>query len=257
MAARRLAVALLALLFVAGCGGTTTRQSIAVGARDDAESTLLAHLYAAALRTYGTAAHVEVVTDPLIGLDSGDVSVVPGLTGRLLDTFAPGAKARAAAQVYRDMVSALPEGVAAGDYAESAEDKPALAVTEATVDAWRGRDVTAAVRNCDKLRIGHTLFEALRTGQVNAVWTSTADPDIPADAVVLTDRTALIRAENVVPLYRRNELSEMQMLALNEVAGVLDTAGLVQMRRQVAAGTDPAHVADGFLAEHPLGATSR
>ena len=222
-----------------------------------------------------------MVTDPLTGLDSGDIGVVPGFTGRLLDTFAPGAKARAAAQVYRDMVAALPEGVAAGDYAESAEDKPALAVNEATVDAWGGRDVTAAVRNCDKLRIGQvvgaprpaaigtcratvreyrnaaTLFEALRAGEVNAAWTSTADPDIPADAVVLADRTALVRAENVVPLYRRNELSEMQVLALNEVAGVLDTAGLVQMRRQVAAGTDPAHVADAFLAEHPLGATSR
>ena len=215
---------------------------------DDAESTLLAHLYAAALRTYGTAAHVEVVPDPLAGLDSGDVVVAPGFTGRLLDTFVPGAKARAAVQVYRDMVSALPEGVAAGDYAESAEDKPALAVTEATVDAWGGRDVTAAVRNCDKLKLGQivgsprpeaigtcsanvrgypdaaTLFEGLRTGQVNAVWTSTADPDIPADAVVLADRTSLIRAENVVPLYRRNGLSEMQLLALNEVAGVLDTA---------------------------------
>ena len=207
--------------------------------------------------------------------------MVPGFTGRLLDTFAPGAKARAAAQVYRDMVSALPEGVAAGDYAESAEDKPALAVTEATVDAWGGRDVTAAVRHCDKLKIGQVVgvlasgghrdvrghgarisrrrnaFRGIADGQVNAAWTSTADPDIPADAVVLADRTALIRAENVVPLYRRNELSEMQVLALNEVAGVLDTAGLVQMRRQVAAGTDPAHVADGFLAEHPLGATSR
>ena len=212
-------------------------------------------------------------------MDSGDVTVVPGFTGRLLDTFAPGAKARAAAQVYRDMVSALPEGIAAGDFAEAAEDKPALAVTESTVDAWGGRDVTAAVRHCEKLKVGQLadapvtigtcaakareyanaarLFEALRIGQIDAAWTSTADPDIPADAVVLTDRTALIRAENVVPLYRRNELSEMQTLALNEVAGVLDTAGLVQMRRQVDAGSDPARVADGFLAEHPLGATSR
>ena len=281
MGVRLLVVALIALLCVAACGGTTTSQSIAVGARDDAESTLLAHLYASALQSYGTAAHVEVLPDPLIGLDSGDVVVVPGFTGRLLNTFAPGAKARAAAQVYRDMVSALPEGVAAGDYAESAEDKPALAVTEATVDAWGGRDVTAAVRNCGKLKIGQvvgtprptaigtcsadvrgypdaaSLFEALRTGQVNAVWTSTADPDIPVDVVVLADRTSLIRAQNVVPLYRRNELSEMQLLALNEVAGVLDSAGLVQMRRQLAAGDDPAHVADGFLAEHPLGATSR
>ena len=42
--------------------------------------------------------------------------------------------------------------------------------------------------------------------------------------MVLTDRTSLIRAENVVPLYRRNELTELQVLALNEVAGVLDTA---------------------------------
>nr|WP_234834821.1 glycine betaine ABC transporter substrate-binding protein [Mycolicibacterium stellerae] len=272
---------MIALLFVAACGGTTTGQSIAVGARDDAESTLLAHLYAAALHTYGTAAHVEVVPDPVTGLDTGDVVVAPGFTGRLLVSFVPGGKARAPVQVYRDMVSALPEGVAAGDYAESAEDKPALAVTEATVDAWGGRDVTAAVRNCDRLKLGGvadaprpsaigtcsanvrgypdaaTLFEALRTGQVNAAWTSTADPDIPADAVVLADRTSLIRAENVVPLYRRNGLSEMQLLALNEVAGVLDTAALVQMRRRLAAGDDPADVADEFLAEHPLGATSR
>jgi osmoprotectant transport system substrate-binding protein len=266
---------------VASCGGTTTIQSIAVGAHDDAESTLLAYLYASALHTYGTAAHVEVLPDPLAGLDTGDVVVAPGLTGRLLHTFVPGAKARAAVQVYRDMVSALPEGVAAGDYVESAEDKPALAVTEATADAWGGRDTTAAIRNCDKLKLGQvlgsprpsaigacsanvseytdaaTLFEALRTGQINAAWTSTADPDVPADAVVLADRTSLIRAEDVVPLYRRNGLSEMQLLALNEVAGVLDTAGLVQMRREVAAGADPARVADGFLADHPLGATSR
>lgn len=281
MTVRRLIVALLVLLCVVACGGPASGRSLAVGARDDAESLLLAHLYASALRTYGTAAHVEVVSDPLTGLDSADIDVAPGFTGRLLQTFAPGAKARAAAQVYRDMVSALPEGVAAGDFAESAEDKPALAVTEATAAAWGGRDVTAAVRHCDTLNIGQVadaprpaaigtcpikareypnaakVFEALRTGQVNAVWTSTADPDIPVDVVVLGDRTALIRAENVVPLYRRNELSEMQTLALNEVAGVLDTAGLVQMRRQLATGADPAHVADGFLADHPLGATSR
>ena len=221
---------------------------------------LLANLYASALRSYGTAAHVERLPDPLAGLDSGAVAVVPGFTGRLLDTFAPGAKARAPTQVYRDMVAALPEGVTAGDYAESAEDKPALAVTEATVDAWGGRDVTAAVRHCAQLELGQvvgeprpaavgtcaaevreypdaaTLFEALRAGQVNAAWTSTADPDIPAELVVLADRTALIRAENAVPLYRRNELSETQVLALNEVAGVLDTAALVRMRRQVDAG---------------------
>ena len=56
---------------------------------------------------------------------------------------------------------------------------------------------------------------------------------------MLSDRTSLIRAENVVPLYRRNELTERQVLALNEVAGELDTAALADMRAQVADGTDP------------------
>jgi glycine betaine/choline ABC-type transport system substrate-binding protein len=56
-----------------------------------------------------------------------------------------------------------------------------------------------------------------------------------------------------VPLYRRNELTESQVLAINEVAGVLDTAALAQMRAQVDEGTEPGLVADGFLAEHPLG----
>ena len=47
-------------------------------------------------------------------LDTGDVDVVPGFTGRLLHRFDPEATARADEQVYRTMISALPEGVARG-----------------------------------------------------------------------------------------------------------------------------------------------
>ena len=216
--------------------------------------------------------------DPLTELDSGDARVVPGFTGRVLHRFVPDATARSATQVYREMVSALPEGVAAGDYTTSAEDKPALAVTESTADAWGGRDVGAAVRNCDKLRVGQvadvprpqvvgtckmpkareypdsaTLFAGVRAGQINAAWTSTAAPNIPTELLMLSDRTSLIRAENLVPLYRRNELNESQVLALNEVAGVLDTAALADMRAQLEDGTDPGLVAGAFIDEHPLG----
>jgi len=276
---RRPALALVALiaLSTAGCGGQTAAPSIAVGATPDAESALLAHLYAAALRSYGSPAHVQTEDDPLTELDSGKVMIVPGFSGRLLARFEPDATARSAAQVYRTMVSALPEGVAAGDYTTSAEDKPALAVTEATADAWGGRDVTAVVHHCGTVKIGQvdgvsrpqaigtckaqtrgypdsaTLFAALRAGEINAGWTSTAAPNIPTELLMLSDRTSLIRAENVVPLYRRNELSETQVLAINEVAGVLDTAALAQMRAEVADGTEPGLVANGFLAEHPLG----
>ncbi|VEG39329.1 glycine betaine/choline ABC transporter substrate-binding protein [Mycolicibacterium flavescens] len=276
---RRLALALVAVVVAssAACGEDTERPSIAVGATADPESTLIAHLYAAALRSYGNPAHVKIEDDPLTGLDTGAVRVVPGLTGRLLHRFNPEAAARAPTQVYREMVSALPEGVAAGDYTTSAEDKPALAVTEATAGKWDGRDVTAAVRNCDGLTIAavadaprpeaigmcepnvtefpdsDAAFDAVRSGRFPAAWTTTAAPGIPPELVMLSDRTSLIRAENLVPLSRRNGLNESQVLALNEVAGVLDTAALAEMRAEVADGADPGHVAEAFLSEHPLG----
>jgi glycine betaine/choline ABC-type transport system substrate-binding protein len=274
---RRVASLFFALVVVA-CGGHGGPPSIAVGATSEPESQLVAHLYAAALRFYGSPAHVRSVPDPVSELDSGTVRVVPGFTGRLLERFESDATARSDTQVYRALVSALPEGVAAGDYTTSAEDKPAIAVTERTADAWGGRDVTAAVRNCPKVMAGAlvgvrppskvgsctmpkprefpddaTLFAALRAGQINAAWTTAATPNIPSELVVLSDKTALIRAENLVPLYRRNELNEQQVLALNEVAGVLDTGSLADMRRQVAEGKEPGLVADAWLDAHPLG----
>jgi glycine betaine/choline ABC-type transport system substrate-binding protein len=91
---------------------------------------------------------------------------------------------------------------------------------------------------------------------MNAAWTTTTDPDVPADLVVLADRRPeLVQAENVVPLYRRNALTDRQVLALNEVAGELDTAALTDMRRQVAKGADPGQVAGAWLSDHPLGRT--
>jgi glycine betaine/choline ABC-type transport system substrate-binding protein len=276
----RFALALIALFAIvtAGCGGHASAPSTAVGSTSDPDSKLVAQLYAAALRFYGSPAHVQSVSDPLTELDSGAIRVVPGFTGELLQRFEPDATARSAAQVYRVMVSALPEGVAAGDYTTSAEDKPAISVTKATAGSWGGRDVATAAHNCAKLAAGAVaaartpsgigacklpipreypdeaaLFAALRAGQINAAWTTTATPNIPDELLTLSDRTSLIRAENLVPLYRRNELSDQQVLALNEMAGVLDTAALAQMSGEVAKGADPGLVADGFLAEHPLG----
>jgi osmoprotectant transport system substrate-binding protein len=274
---RRLAVALVALL-IAGCGSKAPSPSIAVGAGSDPESVLLAHVYAAALRYHGSPAHVEASTDPMADLDSGDVIVVPALTGRLLHRFDPASAARTAEQVYRMMIAALPEGVAAADYAESAVDKPAPAVLETTATKWAGRDVTALVSHCDKLTVGMVaavdaptavgscrlpkpreypdaaaLFAALRAGEVDVAWTSTVAPAVPDGVVVLADRTSLIRAENVVPLYRRNELTELQVRALSEVAGELDTAALADMLHRVAGGTESGAVAAAWLDAHPLG----
>ena len=285
MAAALLA-ATLAVLAWAGCATHANDRrllEVVVGSRPDPESMLLAGIYVAALRSYGFAARPETASDPMAKLDSGEFIVVPAFTGRTLRRLQPEASALSDAQVYRAMIAALPEGVLAGDYATAAEDKPALLVTQATAKAWGGQDLSADLsllpKHCYGLVIGAvagfqapsavgscrlpaarefpdaaTVFAALRAGQVTAAWTTTADPGIPADLVPLADgKAALIQAENVVPLYRRNALSDRQLLAINEVAGVLDTAALADMRRQVAGGADPQAVAGGWLAEHPLG----
>ncbi|MGV0811641.1 glycine betaine ABC transporter substrate-binding protein [Mycolicibacterium boenickei] len=281
---RTLALALLLLLLASvspvlgGCAANSPPAALAVGAGPAPESVLLGHLYAAALRYYGTAAKVTETDGSLGVLDSGSVTVQPGFTGRFLTELNPAATARSDEQVYRDLVSALPEGVAAGDYTMSAQDKPAVVVTEATAIAWGGTDLSALRRHCAEARPGApakaaapaavgscrlpkavtfpdqlSLFAALRAGKINAAWSTTADPAIPSDLTVLADETGLIRGENVVPLYRRNTLDERQILALNEIAGVLDTGSLADMRRQVAEGADPAAVADAFLQANPLG----
>lgn len=96
---------------------------------------LLAAIYVAALRSYGFAAHAETAADPVAKLDSGAFTVVPAFTGQMLQTLQPDASVRSDAQVYRAIVSALPEGIAAGDYTTAAEDKPALVVTQSTAKA--------------------------------------------------------------------------------------------------------------------------
>jgi glycine betaine/choline ABC-type transport system substrate-binding protein len=271
---------LAATLFVAGCGSERHLQrELVVGAGTDPASLVLAELYAAALRNYGTPTRVDRVPDPLDQLDSGSVSVVPGFTGRFLQRLAPDPKVIDQKSVYAAMVAALPEGVGAGDYAMAAEDTPAVAVTSATVGAWGGRDLTALVGHCAQVvpgaiagaqpptRLGScnlpvtrvfpsaaALFDALKTGQINAAWTTNATPDIPGEVVVLEDRKPqLVQAENVVPLYRRNALAEREVLALNEIAGEFDTSALADMRRRVAAGADARQVAEAWLAAHPLG----
>jgi glycine betaine/choline ABC-type transport system substrate-binding protein len=279
-ASRLITLALAAALAMTGCGATGhNTHELVVGSRPGVESMLLADIYTGALRSYGFPTRSEQAPDPLTKLDSGAFVVVPAFTGRVLQRFQPGTTVRSDAQVYKAMVGALPEGIAAGDYTTAAEDKPALAVTESTAKSWGGTDLTAVPQHCDGLVIGSitgasppsavgscrlpavhvfpddaTLFAALRAGTITAAWTTSTDPGVTGDLVVLTDgKPALVQAENVVPLYRRNELTDRQLLAVNEVAGVLDTAALVEMRRQVTAGADPQAVADEWLGEHPLG----
>ena len=82
---------------VAACAGPGPGPSMTVSAAADPENALLAYVYAAGLRYYGTNARVEQSDDPLEALDTGAAGVAAGFTGRLLERFDPGSAARSAA----------------------------------------------------------------------------------------------------------------------------------------------------------------
>ena len=171
IAGRLTALALAGALAMTGCGATRPNtHELVVGSRPGVESMLLADIYTGALRSYGFPARSEQAPDPLTKLDSGAFVVVPGFTGRVLQRFQPDTTVRSDAQVYKAMVGALPEGIAAGDYTTAAEDKPALAVTESTAKSWGGTDLSAVPQHCDGLvdRIDRRCVDAVGGRQLPA-----------------------------------------------------------------------------------------
>ena len=126
-------------------------------------------------------------------------------------------------------------------------------VVAGAISATAGGGVRAATAG-RRIHPDTDIFAALRAGELTAGWTGTADtwragrprragrPQTRADPG--RERRAAVR---------RNELTiSSRVRAINEVAGVLDTGSLVDMRRQVAGGGDPQAVAEGWLAAHPL-----
>lgn len=203
--------------------------------------------------------------------------MLPGFTGQLLRLFDPDAVAHSDEQVYRDLVSVLPEGVAAGDYTMSAQDKPAMVVTEATASAWGGTDLSVLRRNCDKVVPGavagshppssigicvprkvrefadrESLFAALRQGTINAAWATTADPEIPSEFVALADRTALIRREPdpALPAQRTVRTADPRAQRDRRRARHWLAGGHAAQGRR---GADARAVAEDFLQANPLG----
>lgn len=272
---------LTALVVLTGCsdnGGPAPYLTVVT--TNEPQYRVLAHIYAAVVKATGIDTKVRESADPVGELDTGIASVAPGFTGRLLRQFAPQQRPSGDEEAaYTAMIAALPAGVAAADYG-TAEDRPVLAVAAAATSASSKPTLAALARHCDQLarsgqvgqgpvsvpRIGSCstgdprqfpsigeLFAALKRGEVAVAWTSSANPALPADGVtVVDDEKNWLPANNVVPLYRRNELSEPQVLSLNKVAGELTTGELAAMTREVSGGGDPRRVVDTWLNDHQI-----
>ncbi|MFI9509283.1 ABC transporter substrate-binding protein [Nocardia sp. NPDC052566] len=286
----RLLVAAVAALAVA-CGNDESGAMIAVGAGDSAESRVLAEIYAGALARTGARVSVEERLGQrdaqLAALDSGRVALLGEHSGALLAFLDSSSQARVPEKVTAALNRALPEGLAVADPADGTDMRPRVLLTaeSATRDGVRALgdlaprcgtltagtapvpgllELPAALNQVPSCPFAGTaslsgpelVRRALLNGDAQVGVLSgppTVDPAVLDGLVVLADPDYVLRAQNVLPVYRKGALDERRVKKLNYVAGELTTDELVAMvRRVLEQQAAPAELARAWLDAHGL-----
>ncbi|MEU7628366.1 glycine betaine ABC transporter substrate-binding protein [Nocardia sp. NPDC049220] len=289
MMARSLVIA--AVTVAVSCGNDASVPFITVGAGDSVESAVLAEIYAGALARTGARTAVQSGlggrSNYLAALDADRVQLVGEHTGALLAYLDEHAAARLPQKVEAALSAALPEGLVVSDIADGADLRPRVLLTEqmSTVDSVRS--IGDLIPRCGVLTVGvvsapgplplpagsdqvtgcafastvafpdsAALRKALLDGQVQAgVLTGPPEltPGVTDGITVLTDDDYAVRAENVLPLFRKGLLDQQRIKKLNYVAGELRTDDLAVMIRRVRdEGAAPGEVARTWLDAHAL-----
>ncbi|GGG14512.1 glycine/betaine ABC transporter substrate-binding protein [Rhodococcoides trifolii] len=278
----------MTVLVLAGCTsapptGQVTTGPVVVGSEESVVSAVLARVYAGTLRRTG----VEVTLAPpsaslaevVSALDRVAVTFVPDFSGALLTELDPDSTASTSEEVFEALNRSLPEWLSVSD-AAGAENRESVSVTEATAESLAGATLADLAPLCAQSAVAVTgdveavlaplraaygcsfaavtsvdpveARELLRRNEVQAVIVPATDvgtDDSGRRDVTLADTDNAYRAQNVVPLFRKNSLGEAQTTALGVVAGDLTTADLADMVARVRGGASPDAVAEGWLGE--------
>lgn len=263
---------------------------IKVGSANFPESSLIAQIYAGALKAKGVNA---TTTDPigareayLKALSDGSVQLVPEYTGSLLAFLDKNATEKKPAEVY----AALLTTVSCNEIPlqpSQAEDSNALVVTKATADKWQLKTISDLDKHANQVTIAappefrgreqgliglkstysfnpksflplqttQSIVDALKNGQAQAANIFTTDPSIKANNfVVLKDDKELFGSDQVIPLLARSAATPKVQVTLNSVSAALTTDELAEMVKQVVVDKkDSSAVAKSFLTAHKLG----
>ena len=278
----------------AGGGGGSTGSSggggsITVGSADFSESQVLGEIYAGAIKAKG----ISVTTKPNIGsrdvyikaLQDGSIDIVPEYTGSLLTFLKGTAPSQDPDAVYTALKATLPPTLVVLDKS-TAQDKNSIVVTKDTQSKYSLKsiadltahqaDITVAAppefqtrqqglvglkseygfapANFLPLK-GAAVVNALTNGQAQAANIFSTDPSISANGfVTLEDPKLLFGSDNVVPLMRKDKVSDTITAALNAVSAKIDTATLTDLVKQVDVDKkDASAVAKDFLSKNGLG----
>lgn len=261
---------------------------VVVETADFGESEVVGLIYAHALAREGyrvtPRAQAGDRDEVIDSVTTGEATFTVGFTGELLSRFDPGSTARGQDEVYEAMMAALPEGVTAAD-PSPAEDAPTYAVTRHTAESQDLRSLSDLAGGCgaftlggraemladtdlstsvgstydcgfgDRVALGsnpRAVFDALRAGEVGVGLVQSADPVLhPEDIVTLEDDEDAIRAQHLVPVFRKGELSDDQLKLVNRISGELTTDDVRELLLGIEFGTaTPVGLADFWLDEN-------
>jgi len=277
----------LLALSLASAGFAAQAETVTIGGANYSEQTVLANIYASALRQEG----IDVKTRLNLGnreiiipaLQSGELDVVPEYIGALLNYYKGGSESTTQKQVTDELVAALPEDLVL------LETSPGGSIT-----AWAVREETAKKYNLKTLSdlakvapelvvggppevavralglpglervygikfkafksldIGGPLSRlALNSGKIDVATIVSTQGDLLKEKwVVLEDDKNEQPAQNVVPLIHKGAISAKAEQVLNNVSAKITTQDIINLNKQVDVDRkDPAKVADQWVKE--------
>jgi len=251
--------------------GSAQGKALTVGSADFPESQVIAEIYAGALNAAGITATTKPNIGSreiyFKAVQDGSVDLVPDYSGNLLSYVNPDAPEVSADDVYKALPGKLPDGLAVLEAAK-AEDKDAMVVTKATAEKYQLKSIQDLAKVCKDLTMaapatfetraygfpglkdkygcelkalkpfsdggGNLTLQALLTDDVQVADIYTTTPSIADnDLVVLEDPKNNFKAQQVLPLYNKANMTDKAKDALNAVSRALTTDDLINLNRAV------------------------
>lgn len=277
----------LLALSLAAAGFAAQAETVTIGGANYSEQTVLANIYASALRQQG----IDVKTRLNLGnreiiipaLQSGELDVVPEYIGALLNYYHGGSESTTQQQVTEELVAALPEDLVllqtspggsitawavreetAKKYnlktlSDLAKVAPELVVGGPPEVAVRALGLPGLERvygikfkSFKSLDIGGPLSRlALNSGKIDVATIVSTQGDLVKEKwVVLEDDKNEQPAQNVVPLIHKGSISPKAEQILNNISAKITTQDIINLNKEVDVDRkDPAKVADRWVQE--------
>lgn len=245
-------------------GGSGSGDTIVVGSQAYPSNTIIAEVYAQALEGAGYDVERQFNIGQrdayLPSLENGEIGLFPEYTGNLLQFFDEGTEARSPDDVYAALAEALPDSLAALEYAP-ATDQDSYSVTQefaadndlTTIADLADVDGTLTLGGPPELEerpygpkgaadvygldlefsaTGDTTVEALVAGEIQVGNVYTSDPKIETeDLVPLEDTDGLFLSSNVVPIVS-SDLADELADVIDPISAELTGDELVAMNVQ-------------------------